>query len=100
MDQFWRADDGWITSGEQDLGGLILVSRGVAFLDSAQGLDVASKGTHALRHTLATGMVCQGASLKEVADVLRHRNLDTTVIYARVDLPALKSVAPPWPEVR
>ena len=64
------------------------------------GLDVASKGTHALRHTLATGMVCQGASLKEVADVLRHRNLDTTVIYARVDLPALKSVAPPWPEVR
>ena len=62
-------------------------------------LNVASRGTHALRHTLATAMVCNGASLKEVADVLRHRNLDTTVIYARVDLPALRSVAAPWPEV-
>lgn len=64
------------------------------------GLLVVSKGTHTLRHTAATRMVCQGASLKEVADVLRHRNLDTTVIYARVDLPALSSVAMPWPAVR
>jgi integrase/recombinase XerD len=64
------------------------------------GLEVASKGTHVLRRTLATTMVCQGASLKEVADVLRHRNLDTTAVYARVDLPTLRSVAMPWPEVR
>jgi integrase/recombinase XerD len=64
------------------------------------GLAVRSKGTHTLRHTAATSMTCRGASLKEVADVLRHRNLDTTMIYARVDLPALRSVALPWPEVR
>ena len=62
-------------------------------------LAVPSRGTHTLRHTAATSMTCQGASLKEVADVLRHRNLDTTVIYARVDVPALRSVALPWPEV-
>jgi integrase/recombinase XerD len=64
------------------------------------GLAVRTKGTHTLRHTAATSMTCRGASLKEVADVLRHRNLDTTMIYARVDLPALRSVALPWPEVQ
>lgn len=63
------------------------------------GLAVSSKGTHSLRHTAATSMTCRGASLQEVADVLRHRQLDTTMIYARVDLPALRSVALPWPEV-
>lgn len=63
-------------------------------------VQVPSKGTNALRHTVATRMVCQGASLKDVADVLRHRSLDTTTVYARVDLPALRSVAMPWPEVR
>ena len=62
------------------------------------GLQVTYKGTHSLRHTLATTMVSQGASLKEIADVLRHRSLDTTVIYARVDLANLRSVVMPWPE--
>ncbi len=64
------------------------------------GLTDAPRGTHVLRHTLATSMICQGASLKEIADVLRHRSLDMTAIYARVDLPALRAVAMPWPEVR
>lgn len=64
------------------------------------GMDVVSKGTHVLRQTLATQMVCRGASLKEVADVLRHRNLDTTALYVRVDLPTLRSVALPWPGVK
>ncbi len=63
-------------------------------------LPVASTGTHVLRHTVATSMVCQGASVKEVSDVLRHRSLDTTMVYARVDLSALRPVALPWPEVR
>lgn len=63
-------------------------------------LDVISKGTHTLRHTVATCMICEGATLKDIADVLRHRSLDTTAVYARVDLPALKSVVLPWPEVR
>ncbi len=64
------------------------------------GLEVASKGTHVLRHTAATNMVRAGATLKEVADVLRHRSIDTTAIYAKVDLPRLAEVAMPWPEVR
>jgi site-specific recombinase XerD len=45
-------------------------------------------------------MVRGGASLKEVADILRHRCLETTMIYAKVDLAALAEVALPWPEVR
>jgi len=54
-------------------------------------------GTHILRHTAATRMVQGGASLKEVADVLGHRSIDTTLIYTKVDLPQLSRVALPWP---
>jgi len=43
-------------------------------------------------------MVQQGVTIKEVADLLRHRSLDTTVIYAKVNLPMLVEVALPWPE--
>lgn len=60
------------------------------------GLDQFS-GTHILRHTLATRLQKAGVSLKEIADVLRHKSLDTTTIYAKVDLVALKKVAQPWP---
>jgi integrase/recombinase XerD len=61
------------------------------------GLDDRFSGTHVLRHTAATRMRCAGATLKEIADVLRHRSLDTTTIYSKVDLPRLASVAAPWP---
>ena len=54
-------------------------------------------GTHVLRHSAAMRMRCCGASLKEIADVLRHRSLDTTRIYTKVDLPGLAAVAAPWP---
>jgi integrase len=54
-------------------------------------------GTHILRHTAAARMVQGGSSLKLVADVLRHRSIDTTAIYAKVDLPNLSRVALPWP---
>lgn len=53
--------------------------------------------THALRHTLACRLVEKGSSLKEVADVLRHRSLSTTLIYAKLDTPKLSTVAMPWP---
>jgi site-specific recombinase XerD len=45
-------------------------------------------------------MVRAGATLKAVADVLRHRSIDTTAIYATVDVRRLREVALPWPEVR
>ena len=54
-------------------------------------------GSHALRHTLACRLVESGGSLKEVADVLRHRSLETTRIYAKLDTPNLTGVALPWP---
>lgn len=52
---------------------------------------------HALRHTLACRLVENGSSLKEVADVLRHRSLETTRIYAKLDTPKLSAVPLPWP---
>ena len=52
---------------------------------------------HALRHTLACRLVENGSSLKEVADVLRHRSLNTTLIYAKLDTPKLSAVPLPWP---
>jgi integrase/recombinase XerD len=56
-------------------------------------------GTHLLRHTAATRMHQHGTSLKEIADVLGHRSIDTSAIYTKVNLPALRAVALPWPEV-
>jgi integrase len=61
------------------------------------GLADLYTGTHILRRTAAVRMRCAGASLKEIADVLRHRSLDTTAIYSKVDLPTLSAVAAPWP---
>jgi integrase/recombinase XerD len=58
---------------------------------------LANRGPHVLRHTAAVRMLHAGASLKEVADLLRHRSLDTTAIYTKVDLPRLAAVAAPWP---
>ena len=54
---------------------------------------------HRLRHTAATQMLRQGASLDEIAQVLRHHSLGTTVIYARVDHNRLRTLSQPWPEV-
>jgi site-specific recombinase XerD len=52
---------------------------------------------HLLRHTLASRLLEGGSSLKEVADVLRHRSLNTTLIYAKLDSRNLSAVALPWP---
>lgn len=75
------------------------VSTAVRAAFNRSGLDVPSKGSHVLRHTAATHMIRRGVSLKEIADVLRHRSLETTTIYAKVDLPALSAVAMPWPYI-
>ena len=54
-------------------------------------------GAHQLRHSAATGMLAAGASLSEIAQVLRHSTTATTAIYARVDRERLRTVARPWP---
>lgn len=61
------------------------------------GMESTATGPRILRHTAATRMLQHGASMKEIADVLRHRCLDTTAIYTKVDLPRLTAVALPWP---
>ena len=53
--------------------------------------------SHLLRHTIARRLLDGGSSLKEVADVLRHRSLNTTLTYAKLDSRGLGAVALPWP---
>lgn len=60
------------------------------------GLNPPSKGAHLFRHSLATAMLRQGASLTEIGQLLRHRQQMTTQIYAKVDLQALGELAQPW----
>ena len=54
-------------------------------------------GPHIIRHSVATALINQGASIKQIADLLGHRSIDTTAIYAKVDLNSLARVALPWP---
>lgn len=54
-------------------------------------------GSHVLRHSLAAHLVRRGASLDEVAEVLRHRSRATTLLYARLDIEGLRGIAQPWP---
>lgn len=54
-------------------------------------------GGHRLRHALASEMLRQGSDLVEISQVLRHRDLATTSVYAKVDRAALRTVARPWP---
>lgn len=54
---------------------------------------------HLLRHSFATSMLRQGASLEDIAAILRHRSVETTQIYAKVDIRSLRQIAQPWPEV-
>jgi site-specific recombinase XerD len=61
------------------------------------GVTTVRAGAHAFRHTVATHLVCGGASFKVVADVLGHARLETTAIYAKLDVDALAGVALPWP---
>ena len=61
------------------------------------GLSHRVTGPHRLRHTLAIRLVRSGTSLKAIADILRHRELDTTTIYAKADLQGLSTVAGSWP---
>ncbi|MGB9202799.1 MAG: tyrosine-type recombinase/integrase, partial [Terriglobales bacterium] len=52
---------------------------------------------HLFRHGLATKMIRRGASMAEIAELLRHRSQTTTAIYTQVSFEALRTVALPWP---
>ncbi len=70
--------------------------RSVVYHACAQaGIERASP--HRLRHALASDLLAAGASLRDIAEILRHRHLSTTAIYAKVDRKALACLARPWP---
>jgi site-specific recombinase XerD len=77
--------------GQSAIGSLVRHTLGRA------GVDAPTKGAHQFRHALATQMLRHGASLTEIGAVLRHRSPETTRIYAKVDLEALRTLALPWP---
>ncbi|MFL9989453.1 site-specific integrase [Paraburkholderia sediminicola] len=61
------------------------------------GIDAPTMGAHQFRHGLATQMLSHGASLSEIGEVLGHRHPQTTKIYSKVDIKALRTLALPWP---
>jgi site-specific recombinase XerD len=75
-----------------------LVSESLRRVCLRAGVEVI--GAHRLRHGLATDMLARGASLIEVGQVLRHRDVATTAIYAKVDLAGLRLLTQPWPAVQ
>lgn len=66
---------------------------------SRAGIEAPVKGAHLLRHTAASQMLRHGVPLEQIGTVLRHRNVDTTAYYAKVDVSLLCRVTQPWPEV-
>jgi integrase/recombinase XerD len=76
-----------------------LTSTGVSQAVFAAGQRAGLEGVfaHRLRHSAATGMLRAGAPLHEVGQVLRHRRMLSTAIYAKTDVPALRALARPWP---
>lgn len=82
-----RAPHGPLTSG-----GVKAVVR-----SACDRAGISGVGAHRLRHTAATAVLRAGASMPEVAQLLRHRHLASTAIYAKVDRAALRQVARPWP---
>jgi site-specific recombinase XerD len=57
----------------------------------------AHQGAHIFRHSLATELLRSGATLSEIGQLLRHESHDTTRIYAKVDVDALRTLSLPWP---
>ena len=61
------------------------------------GIQAPTTGAHQFRHGLATELLRHGASLSEIGELLGHHSPETTKIYAKVDLDALRTLALPWP---
>lgn len=77
------------TSGIRDIAARALTRAGVG--------GIAHRGSHVFRHSLATELLRSGAALTQISQVLRHKDHDTTRIYAKVDLVSLRTLSQPWP---
>lgn len=78
-------------SGSDSIGSI------VKYALARAGVDAPHRGSHQFRHALAVRLLRGGASFAEIGEVLRHRSPQTTSIYARVDIDALRPLALPWP---
>ena len=96
-----RSYDG-LTSG-MDMhmlyGHFLLPNSALQLRHRCQLLHVKTMGSHVFRHSVASEMLRQGTPLYGIATVLRHCSIETTTIYAKVNLDLLRGVAQPWPEV-
>jgi site-specific recombinase XerD len=83
--------------------GRALGSSGISYIARSAiaraGVQAPARGAHVMRHSAATSLLAEGASLQSIGVVLRHRLLDTTTVYAKVDFKILSTLARPWPEV-
>ena len=64
------------------------------------GLSAPTRGAHLLRHSAATRLLRDGVSLAAIGALLRHASIETTTLYAKVDVDLLRELAMPWPEVQ
>lgn len=76
-----------------------VVGRAVVRAIRRTGISAPKHGSHLLRHSAATNMLREGMSLPAIGVLLRHASIETTTVYAKVDINLLKEVAMPWPEV-
>ncbi len=88
---FLRAQAPW-----RPLGDSASVSAIVGRAIERAGVSAPTHGAHLLRHSAATAMLREGISLPSIGIVLRHRSLETTALYAKVDVKMLRAVAQPW----
>ena len=63
------------------------------------GIQAARYGAHAIRHAFAARLLEQGTPIKDIADLLGHRNIETTFLYTKVDVDRLRTLAAEWPGV-
>ena len=73
------------------------IARVVAHHMEKAGVKTPESGARTLRHSWAIRALANNSAIKSIADVLGHRYIDTTFIYAKADLNSLREVAMPWP---
>lgn len=95
------ANDHLFITGNAPFGPITRSTVGLAVSRALQrtGITSPKRGSHLLRHSLATSMLRDGVSLPAIGALLRHTSIETTTIYAKVDFASLRDIVMPWPEV-